>query len=63
MKASKELLSYLGTLTKDTDTFPRANAETVGIRVGMLREIISILQFQNKEPYRGTISLLESQGQ
>lgn len=62
MKASKELLNYLGTLTKDSDTFPRANAETVQIRVGMLREIISILQFQNKEPYRETIRVIESQG-
>jgi hypothetical protein len=62
MRASKELLNYLGTLTKDADTLPRANAEVVPIRVGMLREVIAILQFQNKKPYRESIGLLESQG-
>lgn len=64
MKASKELIDWLENLTYDQQGFPRANEEMLGIQVGTLRGLLSILHFQNKKPYREkeTIGLIDSQG-
>lgn len=51
MKASKEFIENLESLTYDPQGFPRNNKELINIQVGTIRNLISILNFQHKVPY------------
>jgi hypothetical protein len=49
MKATKELIGQLKSATFDMDNFPRMNSEVTAVQVGVLRQAISILEYQQKE--------------
>jgi hypothetical protein len=52
MKASKELIDFLESLTIDEEGFPKLNKELVYLDVGTLRFISNILKFQRKGIYK-----------